>query len=317
MQRRFASVLALVCGVSAAAGLGCSARSESVSQTTQGLDGPTIFRGVYFREGPAADLLKDPRAQSAAAPPAEKPATPALAASSLRDLATQMRADNLPTTATNLEAIATEIEAGRLAPQTATVKRREATLAMVVARIEKLDPVFFKRFGADMKSGAHVKVSRALKEGGLRLAAVGAALASARPKGATTASSLRIKDEGADPGGADPAGNYDPGGSYDNGGGAADNSGSGAADNSGSGAADNSGSGAADNSGSGNSGSGADGPVDTASLVRVQDVVFYNRFVNVDQAVNIQTLYNIGANPDDGSLATAAWVNHLTLTLSP
>ena len=303
MQRRFASVLALVCGVSAASGLGCSARSESVSQTTQGLDGPTIFRGVYFREGPAAELLKDPRAQTAAAPPAEKPATPALAASSLRDLATQMRADNLPTTAKNLEAIATEIEAGRLAPQTATVKRREATLAMVVARIEKLDPVFFKRFGADMKSGAHVKVSRALKEGGLRLAAVGAALAASRPTGATTASSLRIKDEGADPGGGDPAGNYDPGGSYDNGGGAPDNSGTGAADNSGTGAD--------------NTGSGADGPVDTASLVRVQDVVFYNRFVNVDQAVNIQTLYNIGANPDDGSLATAAWVNHLTLTLSP
>jgi SdpC family antimicrobial peptide len=96
---------------------GGAARSEGAAAEAAAprFDGPTIFRGLYFGVGPAADLIPE-------------------------------QSDGLKTV-----------------PEVASIQRS------VEARIARIDPGFFVRFGREMQSGDPVRVSRALEDSALLL----------------------------------------------------------------------------------------------------------------------------------------------------
>ncbi|MCW5836080.1 MAG: hypothetical protein KIS78_27010, partial [Labilithrix sp.] len=157
-------------------GFGCAAPPEP-SNVQKKYDAVTVFRAVYFDEGPATSVVKSwrlPRKDAVVARP-KKP-QPAVAAEQLRDLAKQYDAAKLKATASNLRHLADSIEEMDETPQALTKKQRAAATKLIIARIRAADGTFFARFGKSVRSGSHVKVEKVLKEGLARITAAAAQL---------------------------------------------------------------------------------------------------------------------------------------------
>ncbi|MBX3208593.1 MAG: hypothetical protein KF764_26405 [Labilithrix sp.] len=239
-------VFAMVSGVFG--GFGCAAAPEPVNVQKK-YDAVTIFRAVYFDEGPATSVVKAwrlPRKDAVVAR-AKKP-QPGVAAEQLRDLARQYDAAKLKATASNLRQLADTIEETGAAPRALSKKQRTAATKLVIARIRAADGTFFARFGKSVRSGSHVRVEKVLKEGLARITQA----ASQLPKNGTA------RELGGD---YDDFSGYNDSGSYDNdtsGGGYEDNN-----SNNGGGYDDNNGgydndNGGYDNSGGANNNGGYD-----------------------------------------------------------
>ncbi|MBX3215646.1 MAG: hypothetical protein KF850_26650 [Labilithrix sp.] len=327
-------------------GFGCAAAPEPANVQKK-YDAVTIFRAVYFDEGPATSVVKSwrlPRKDAVVARP-KKP-QPAVAAEQLRDLAKKYDAAKLKATASNLRHLADTVEEMDETPQALTKKQRAAATKLIVARIRAADSTFFARFGKSVRSGSHVRVDKVLKEGLARITAAAAQLPqseTARFGGGEYDDFSGYDDGGGydnngggyddnggtgyddsyDNGGYDNGG-YDNGG-YDNGGndnggydnGGYDNGGydNGGNDNGGNGGNDNGGAnnGGNDNGGANNGGNdnGADAPVGDQAALQVNVTVYWDTAIVVEKVVGGYATIAIGAN-DDGSVQTASFVNHIT-----
>ncbi len=163
---------------------GCAAPpipSSSSETTDKKYDAVTLFRAVYFRDGPAKNVVeswKTPRKELPRAK--EKAAKPEVVAASVRDVAKNARSLGLRFTAGALERLAVDVEANKISVGNATTAQKVARQKLVVAAIKKQDPKFFRRFARRLTSGKQTYVMKALVEGQARLASAAINIANPR-----------------------------------------------------------------------------------------------------------------------------------------
>lgn len=138
---------------------------QTQGQALQRLDGRTVFVGVFFGAGPAADRLAEVwnspdikllREAQARMSPEEQ-------AAQLEMAAAQFAKQGSANVAKMLMATAGRVRTGTESPGDDAMKRdvRDA----IAAYVQSVDATFFLRFGEDMQSGDNVRVDAALVEG--------------------------------------------------------------------------------------------------------------------------------------------------------
>jgi SdpC family antimicrobial peptide len=125
-------------------------------------DGETLYRGLFFRNGPAAhqasDLWKLLGQQPV--PPSDK------AVETLRQSADRQQEAGDPAAAAAFRKIADSVSRGTLPLRSPTGPASPATIDATIAAIRVADSTFFSRFAQGIQSGDPVKVDRAMTEAG-------------------------------------------------------------------------------------------------------------------------------------------------------
>jgi hypothetical protein len=150
---------------------GCSsgptASDAPSSKAAAPYSGVDTFKGIFFREGPAAEAV----APLGTAKAQEIPQSTEQQIAQLEHAIAQMKADGWS------EALISKAQAAldtlRAGGQLQEASVDEVTVArdLLVARIAETDPTFFDRFGGDMQSGDHLRVEAAMAEASAHLRA--------------------------------------------------------------------------------------------------------------------------------------------------
>jgi SdpC family antimicrobial peptide len=172
MKTNFRTVALRLLAVSAlVAAAGCSGSGPADPNGQQAptaevghVDGLTVYRGVFFGEGPIADRLPETWGAEARAQRTAMTESPERAAETLQGAIARMKADNWsPALIAQAEQSLAELRSGAPVPQ-AQLGQESTVKDLVVARIAEDDPTFFGRYAADMQSGNHVRVDNAMQE---------------------------------------------------------------------------------------------------------------------------------------------------------
>ena len=129
--------------------------------------GVDTFKGIFFREGPAAEAV----APLWTAKAQETPQSTKQQIAQLEHAIAQMKQEGWS------EALISKAQAAldtlRAGGQLQEASVDEVTVArdLLVARIAETDPTFFDRFGGDMQSGDHLRVEAAMAEASAQLRA--------------------------------------------------------------------------------------------------------------------------------------------------
>jgi hypothetical protein len=162
-------------------GAGCGSNDampdNAPAVTGKQMDGETLYRGLFFHDGPAANLFDGWGPSSA---PAASATNPAYAAGKMHDLASAYRAQNWDTTAANLDTMADAISRGEITLGQGAKAQNDAFIQFAMKALAAQDSTFFARFSDAMASGSQVKVQRAIGEGSRRLLALVAAVGAAQ-----------------------------------------------------------------------------------------------------------------------------------------
>jgi hypothetical protein len=127
-------------------------------------DGATVFRGVFFGEGPTAQRLPELWGESAVQQRMAMTKSPEQLALQLETAIARMKADGWSEdVVARAEQALESVRSGQSIPDvqpTDISTFRE----LMIAQIAAADPAFFDRFGADMQSGDHLRVEHAMTE---------------------------------------------------------------------------------------------------------------------------------------------------------
>jgi len=155
-------------------------------------DGETVFKGTFFGMGPVAELIpeiwtgRDLNFIKAQLSSPDSAAKAQKAAAAVEEVARELRAHGYEdATAAKARKIAEDVltlaqspdELARLLDKAAAdIRHGSVSAATAVAvnrtmdQIKARDPQFFERFGTDVQSGNHLRISRALEKAGKEFA---------------------------------------------------------------------------------------------------------------------------------------------------
>lgn len=138
----------------------CTRGKPRVPPGTTAFDGETLYRGLIFRRGPAAEQVPElwRLLESAPRPPKED------SMERLRTSAAAILEAGDEQAAEALNKIADAAEEGRIPPRPPTQPVSDATVDATIAAIKTADSNFFGRFATNVQSGDPVRVQRAMTE---------------------------------------------------------------------------------------------------------------------------------------------------------
>jgi hypothetical protein len=152
---------------------------EPTSSTAENYSGVDTFKGIFFNQGPAAAALAELRQGQASQAPASGEETIA----ALEHAIVQMKADGWSQALIDkAQAQLDTYRAGGHPPE-ATPEQTAFAAELVTARIAESDPTFFDRFGAEMRSGDHVRVEAAMADAIARVKTASSTLGDAQGGG--------------------------------------------------------------------------------------------------------------------------------------
>jgi SdpC family antimicrobial peptide len=154
--------------------VGCGSTATPVDQSAgtqkQAYSGVDIFRGVYFGDGPVAQLLPEMWGPEAARA-VEAQRSPQQLMAQLEYSITRMKAEGWSDAI--VSKAQTTLDSLRNGGQVPEVSAEQANTAkqFVLARLAESDPTFLDRFGADLQSGDQVRIDAAMTDASARLKA--------------------------------------------------------------------------------------------------------------------------------------------------
>ena len=138
------------------------------SGVTARYDGETVFRGFFLGTGPVAEQLPELRDPALAL--SSRQLTKEQLATQLEGAAGRMRVEGKAGDAAgHIDRLVADLRAGSTTPEELLLARQNVETTSgdrIIARINAVDPTFLTRFAADFQSGDHVRIQRAIDEGG-------------------------------------------------------------------------------------------------------------------------------------------------------
>jgi hypothetical protein len=158
---------------------GGSAGDETRGATSQtsaaSYDGEALLRGLYFGNGPAAELLGSPA--KAPAPSLDPRLATGNLLSTLQTARTSLAAQGQTEAVARIDAIRDEIASGHVSDAQIRAELDSVDPNLIAGNVADLfidsvrtsDPTFLSHFEAEMKSGDPVRVSAAIDDGSKRV----------------------------------------------------------------------------------------------------------------------------------------------------
>jgi hypothetical protein len=196
-------------------GAGCGSNDSmpdnAPAVTGKQMDGQTLYRGLFFHDGPASNLFDGWGPSSI---PTSSATNAAFAAGKMHDLASAYRAQRWDVTASNLDTMADAISRGEITLGQGAKAQNDAFIQFAMKALDAQDSTFFTRFSDAMASGSQVKVQRAVAEGSRRLLALVASVGAAQVRKNDTGS-VGTRNTGGGGGSGSGGGSSGSGGSGD------------------------------------------------------------------------------------------------------
>jgi hypothetical protein len=127
-------------------------------------DGATVFRGIFFGEGPSAQRLPELWGDSVVQQRVAMTKSPDQLAHQLETAIARMKADGWSENVVSRAEQALElVRSGKSFPD-AQPGDIATFRDLMIAQIAASDPTFFDRFGSEMQSGDHLRVERAMTD---------------------------------------------------------------------------------------------------------------------------------------------------------
>jgi SdpC family antimicrobial peptide len=148
--------------------LGCSAPADPGTSTPAPAraprDGETVFRGIFFGEGDVGAQLPEMWGDDVAQQRAAITKSPELLAQQLEQAIARMKASGWSDSVVARAQEALDMVRSGQSLQDTTPVEMSTLRDLMVARMDERDPTFFSRFAADMQSGDHLRVERAMND---------------------------------------------------------------------------------------------------------------------------------------------------------